>query len=226
MQFTPQYFFELSQFAHSELFATCKYVWEPLNLLKNYLAKQALGKIEIAIGEGVYLINKELISIGEGTTIEPGVLIKGPCIIGKNCEIRHGAYIRGDSIIGDNVVIGHDTEIKQSILLDKAKAPHFAFLGNCIVGNNVNLGAGTKNANLRLDHQEIVISFNATKIPTGMKKLGGIIGDNTQVGCNTVICPGTLIGKNAQIYPCICVKGCIASNSIVKSSEPVPLNSF
>ena len=142
-----------------------------------------------------FLINPELISIGKGTVIEPGAYIKGPCIIGENCTVRHGAYIRGDFIAGNNCVIGHDTEVKNCVMLNDARAGHFAYLGDTVVGNDVNLGAGTKCANLKLDGRPIIVHCEGTRIATGVKKFGAILGDGAQTGCNTVTNPGTLLEK-------------------------------
>jgi UDP-N-acetylglucosamine diphosphorylase / glucose-1-phosphate thymidylyltransferase / UDP-N-acetylgalactosamine diphosphorylase / glucosamine-1-phosphate N-acetyltransferase / galactosamine-1-phosphate N-acetyltransferase len=221
-QFQVDKFFDLSSFAHKELFEGCTYVWQALEKIQNYLSRKTLGKIESAKQEYAYLVNPELISIGEGTTIEPGAYIKGPCIIGAHCHIRQGAYIRGDVIIGDHVVVGHASEIKHSILLNHAHAVHFAYVGDSIIGNHVNLGAGTKCANLRLDGTAIILHEGTEAISTGQRKLGAIIGDHCQVGCNVVLNPGSLLQKNVQIYPCLNAGGLIKEKSIVKpQSKPV-----
>jgi NDP-sugar pyrophosphorylase family protein len=143
------------------------------------------------------------IYIGEGTVVEPGALIKGPTIIGNNCEIRRGAYIRGKCLIGDNCVVGHSTEMKNSVMLNGSKASHFGYVGDSILGNNANLGAGTKLANLKMDNREIEIRVGNEKYPSKLKKLGAILGDNVETGCNSVCNPGTLIGKSSIVYPCI-----------------------
>jgi UDP-N-acetylglucosamine diphosphorylase / glucose-1-phosphate thymidylyltransferase / UDP-N-acetylgalactosamine diphosphorylase / glucosamine-1-phosphate N-acetyltransferase / galactosamine-1-phosphate N-acetyltransferase len=141
------------------------------------------------------------IKIGKGVLIEPGALIKSPTIIGDQTEVRHGAYIRGNCLIGSNCVVGHVTEVKHSIFLDGAKAGHFAYLGDSILGNQVNLGAGTKLANLRFIKGDIAISTPEGKFETGLRKLGAILGDNVQTGCNTVTNPGTLLGKKSMVIP-------------------------
>lgn len=210
-------FFNLSQFSHAKLFESSTYVWEALGKIHSYLKTQKLGKIEVEIPQGTFLINPELISIGEGTVIEPGAYIKGPCIIGKNCTIRHGAYIRGDVITGDGCVIGHDTEIKNTIMLNNAHAAHFAYLGDSILGNRVNLGAGTKCANLRLNNSVVEVFVENQKISTGLRKFGAIIGDDSQLGCNSVTNPGSLIGMKVFCYPCTNFGGVIPGNSLVKS---------
>ena len=214
----PSAFFELAHFKHASIFEEIEFVWEAIPKIKKYLQEQHLGNIQTSVPQGTFLINPELISIGKGTVIEPGAYIKGPCVIGDNCTIRHGAYIRGDFLAGDDCVIGHDTEVKNSIMFNHANAAHFAYLGEAILGNHVNLGAGTKCANLKLNHAEISLHFNDQWIKTGMKKFGAIIGDYSQIGCNSVSNPGTLIGQKVYVYPCVNFGGVIPSGKTVKSS--------
>ena len=192
-------FFDLSNFEHKSLFQGD--VWTAITRLKTYFQKP--GKIEIDIPEGVYLGNREFISIGKGTVIEPGVYILGPCIIGKNCTLRHGAYLRENVILGNNCSVGHCAEIKNSILLDGAAATHFVYVGDSILGNRVNLGAGVKCANLRLDRKEVKVKGLAT----GLKKMGAIIGDESQIGCNCVINPGALLKMKTICRPLENVNG-------------------
>ena len=208
--FTPETFFSLESFAHQSLWKTGDPVWSALHSLNEYL-KVATHQIEVEIPQGVYLENGDRISIGNGTLLDPGVYIQGPCIIGKNCTIRHGANLRGGVILGDGCVIGHGTEVKQSILLDGAHATHLCYVGDSILGAGVNLGAGVKCANLRLDRKEILIS----KVKTGLKKLGAIIGDGAQIGCNCVLNPGTLVGKEVVSHPLLNLGGYIPARSQV-----------
>lgn len=155
--------------------------------------------------------------------IEPGVYIQGPCIIGKNCVIRHGAYIREGVICGDYCQIGHSAELKHSILLNHACATHFVYVGDSILGNEVNLGAGVKCANLRLDRSEVVVAWNGKRVKTGLKKLGAIVGDRVQIGCNCVLNPGTLIGKESFSHPLLNLSGYIPPRSQMsaKGREPI-----
>lgn len=217
--FYPSYFFDLSQFVFADIFKDCTFVWEVLTRIKIFLEKLPLGKIEVEIPPGSYLAKPELISIGKGTVIEPGVYIKGPCFIGENCVVRHGAYIRGDCITGNGCVIGHDTEVKNVLMLNNAQAAHFSYLGDTILGNRVNLGAGTKCANLKLDHKNIIIRWEEQLIETGLKKFGAIIGDDCQLGCNSVTNPGTLFGKQVLCYPCLNVGGFVASRQLIRPSS-------
>ena len=141
------------------------------------------------------------IHIGQGVLIEPGALIKGPCFIGDYTEIRQGAYLRGYCLIGRRCVVGHATEVKHSIFLDDAKAGHFAYLGDSILGRNVNLGAGTKCANLRFLPGNVLINAEKDRIDSGLRKLGAILGDEVQTGCNSVTSPGTLLGPGSFLMP-------------------------
>ncbi len=220
---SPETFFSLESFAHKELWREGAHVWSPLLMLKDYLKEKNPCRIEIVIPEGVFLENRESISIGKGTVIEPGVYIQGPCIIGKDCVIRHGAYIRGPVLCGDRCQIGHSAELKGSILLDGASATHFVYVGDSILGNDVNLGAGVKCANLRLDRREVQVHLEGKKVKTGLKKFGAIVGDRVQIGCNCVLNPGTLVGHESFAYPLVNLGGFIPPRSQVDSKGIRPI---
>ena len=209
------YYFDLEGF--SDLLEKDAPVWEALNKLPEYLKSQNLGKIEIHIPEGVFLENPESISIGKGSVIEPGVYIKGPVLIGANCKVLHGAYVRENVILGDGAVVGHSSEVKNSILLPGAHAAHFNYVGDSILGRNSNLGAGVKCANMKFDKKNVSVEIDQKKIDTGLRKMGLILGDNSQVGCNAVTSPGTLIGKEVFCYPCSHIRGSIPSHARVKT---------
>ena len=204
---SPESLFDLSHFASASVFHDCTYVWEALSKIAPYLENADLGKIEGEVSKDAYLINPGLISIGKGTIVEPGAYIAGPCLIGKNCHVRSGAYIRGNLITGDGCVLGHDSEFKNVIMLDGAKAAHFAYVGDSILGNEVNLGAGTVLANLRLDRKQISFKIDAARVDTGRKKFGAALGDRSQTGCNSVLNPGTIFAKEATCRPCINIGG-------------------
>jgi NDP-sugar pyrophosphorylase family protein len=207
---SPKSFFKLEAFEHKALFEGVAFVWDALSRLAGYLEKLELGNIEVEIPRGVYLENPEQISIGKGTVIEPGVMIQGPCVIGPDCEIRHGAYLRGPVLIGRGCVMGHASEVKHSILLNGARAPHFNFVGDSILGNEVNLGAGAKLANYRFDKKTVSVLFRSEKISTGLRKFGAVIGDLGKLGCNVVTNPGTLLGPSVFCYPNLTIHGCIS----------------
>lgn len=217
----PLDFFDLSEYSHPFLFDLNQPVWEALKKIEIYLQSIQLGKIEGVVDKRAYLVNPELISIGKGSVVEAGAYIKGPCLIGNHCQIRQGAYIRGHLITEDKCVIGHATEVKNAIFFYGAQAGHFAYVGDSILGRHVNLGAGTKCANLRFDNQEVTIFLGNKKESTGLRKLGAIIGDHAQTGCNSVTNPGTLMGKNSALGPCATTRGFVPKNYVVKSPESV-----
>lgn len=221
---SSKYYFELVDYRHALIFAGCKHVWEAIDNIQPYLQTLPQMGVDTSALPGVFLENAETIWIGKHTRIEAGAYIKGPCWIGDECVVRHGAYIRGNVITGNNCVIGHDTEIKNTILLDRSHAAHFAYLGDSILGNDVNLGAGVKCANLRFDKKEIHVQIEGVAYSTGMRKLGAIIGDKTQLGCNTVTNPGTLVGREVFSFPCTNFGGFIPSGcSVSTGTKPVIL---
>ena len=147
----------------------------------------------VLMGEGI--------RIGEGVLVEPGALIKGPALIGDLSEIRQAAYLRGYCVIGRRCVVGHATEVKHSVFLDDAKAGHFAYLGDSILGCDVNLGAGTKCANLRFLPGNVMVGTESGRVDSGLRKLGAILGDRVQTGCNSVTSPGTVMGPDSLLLP-------------------------
>jgi UDP-N-acetylglucosamine diphosphorylase / glucose-1-phosphate thymidylyltransferase / UDP-N-acetylgalactosamine diphosphorylase / glucosamine-1-phosphate N-acetyltransferase / galactosamine-1-phosphate N-acetyltransferase len=213
---SPKAFFDLVDSPYAPLFSV-QYVWEALRLLKEFFTTQRLGVLEGVISNQAYLVHPEQISIGKGSVVEPGAYIQGPCIIGKNCQVRKGAYLRGHVLAADGCVMG--CEIKHSILLNKAAAAHYSYVGDSILGQAVNLGAGVKCANLRLDRQPIVIRFQNEAHETGLKKMGVIAADGVQLGCNVVTNPGTLIGKKTLCYPSLNIGGVIAENKILRPTH-------
>ena len=158
---------------------------------------------------------KGLVHIDESATIEPGVHIIGPSYIGPNAVIRHGAYIREYSWICANSLVGHSSETKHSVLLPGAKAPHFNYVGDSVLGPNVNLGAGVKLSNLRNDGGEVHTRFNGVRTPTGLRKFGAIIGEGSQLGCNAVTNPGVVLGQRCMVMPNTTVTGVYDSDSII-----------
>lgn len=209
-------FFDLSDYAHTALFAKGEHVWDALEELVPYLNGQKLGNIEGDVAAGAYLVRRELISLGRGSRVEPGAYIEGPCLIGPECVVRHGAYIRGGVVTGARCIIGHDTEIKHSILLNEVAAAHFNYVGDSILGNQVNLGAGAKCANVRLDRRNVKLLYMGKRVQTPFSKLGAIVGDGAQIGCNAVLNPGTLMGKGAICFPCVNVGGTVAAGGVVR----------
>ncbi len=165
------------------------------------------------------------IYIGKNTVVESGALIKGPTIIGDDTEIRQGAYIRGEVLVGNHCVVGHTTEIKSSVLLGGSKAGHFAYIGNSILGR-VNLGAGTKIANLKIVDSQIILKVQGENYETGLRKFGAILADGVETGCNSVTTPGSLLGRNVMIYPNGTARGYYPPKTIIKVKQVQELLDF
>ena len=202
--------FDLTSFEPKAVFDGIKYPWEALTKLKTFIlayAQQLPGDYE-RVSENVW--------IGEGTEIEKTVKIKGPAIIGRGCEIRQSAYIRENVLIGDNVVVGNSTEVKNAILLNGAQAPHFNYVGDSILGNKAHIGAGVILSNLKSTGGLVKVRYGTESLETGLRKLGAILGDFAEVGCNSVLNPGTIVGKHSIVYPLSSVIGYIPENSIYK----------
>ena len=192
-------FFDLEGQNHEALFSGVKNAWEVLPKIGPYL-KANLKKGSKARLVGTPVIGDQVF-LGEGTIVEPGVYIRGPAWIGKNCEIRHGAYIRENVIAGDGCVLGNSCEFKNCILLSGAHVSHFSYVGDSVVGRDVNLGAGVILSNYRLDGQAIRVRVSGQLVETGLRKFGAMVGDRASVGCNAVVNPGSLVAKEARILP-------------------------
>ena len=212
---SPDEFFDFSDEPLAFLFDGCAYVWDvfkglPEAVLRLTAQPQILGEVHptAVLNGAVY--------VGENSVIAPHVHIQGPVYIGRNTTVRHGAYIRENCIVGDNCVVGHDSELKASIMLRDSHAPHFAYVGDSVLGKGVNLGAGTKLANFKLEGNEVFVHYEGQRISTGLRKFGAIIGDGCSVGCNAVLAPGTIVGKGSWIYSLISLRGVIPAGSIVK----------
>ena len=177
----------------------------PKSSIQVYMKGEILEGAAVIL-PGAFLFNDQII-IGPGTVVEPGAFIKGPAVIGSHSEIRQGAYIRGDCLVGSRCVVGHTTEVKSSIMLDGAKAGHFAYIGDSILGKDVNLGAGTKLANLKMIPGSIMVTADKKRYDTRRRKLGAILGDRTETGCNSVTSPGTLIGPSSIVYSGVAIPG-------------------
>lgn len=169
--------------------------WEALSRIEDFC--RGHNGIHSQMPEGVFVSGQ--VYIGSGCIIEPGAYIQGPCIIGDGSEVRHGAYIRGNVVVGRGCVIGHASEIKNSIFFDGAKAPHFNYIGDSILGNNTNMGAGSITANVRFDQKPIRLVYEGNSFDTGRNKFGLVLGDGAQVGCNVVTNPGTVLKKGVHI---------------------------
>lgn len=186
--------------------------WEVLSGIKEYI--EILGK---SLPQDKYEKMAENVWVAKNAVISPTAHIGSHCIIDENAQIRHCAFIRGSSIIGKDAVVGNSTELKNCILFDGVQVPHFNYVGDSILGYNAHLGAGAVTSNVKSDKSLVTVAFNGEKIETGLKKFGAIIGDYCEVGCNAVLCPGTVLGKNVTVYPTSMVRGYVGENSIIKN---------
>ncbi len=196
------------------LFDGCEYPWEMLPKIKQYI----LDLIEKGIPG--YTLIAENVLVGENVKIYPTATIEGPTIIGSGCEVRPGAFIRGSVITGANCVIGNSSELKNCILLDKVQIPHYNYVGDSVLGNKAHTGAGTICSNLKSDGKPVVIHGDVD-YETGLRKIGGILADGADVGCGSVINPGTVIGKNTSVYPLTALRGVYPADCIVKATKTV-----
>lgn len=215
----PSDYFELEGTGFEALFAGIGYVWEAMPRIDDWIKAQDAYGIEGEVRPGAWIGPQ--VSIGRGSVVEPGAYIDGPTVIGRDCRIRHGAYIRGHCIIGAGCIVGHATELKNVIMLPGSAVPHLSYVGDSIIGSRVNLGAGVKTANVKNDRTEITVTIGLERIPTGLTKFGAIIGDRTQIGCNCVTTPGTMIGPDCLIYPTIMLRGAYQRGRIVKERASV-----
>jgi UDP-N-acetylglucosamine diphosphorylase / glucose-1-phosphate thymidylyltransferase / UDP-N-acetylgalactosamine diphosphorylase / glucosamine-1-phosphate N-acetyltransferase / galactosamine-1-phosphate N-acetyltransferase len=216
--FKPSDLFDLSQTAHAVIFDGCEYAWDALKQLKAYLAENLKPGLHNRC-EGVAYVGQQVF-IGEGTLVEDGAMIKGPAIIGRNCQIRHNAYIREHVIIGDDCVVGNACELKHSLLFNHAVAPHFNYVGDSILGYRAHLGAGVKVSNVKLVPGNIAVEIEGRPFDTGLRKFGVLLGDQTDIGCNAVLNPGSIIGRGSVIYPNTNWRGVLPANMIVKNQAP------
>lgn len=219
-----KYYFEhMEEFRHNELFENCTYIWEPLSKINDYIKKKIVDKnIQINKAEeiGEFVSIKGNYFIDEGTKIGSNVTIQGPVLIGKNVEIQSGALIRPGSIIGDNCVVGHASEVKHSILQNKAKVASLAFVGDSILGKSTRIGSGIILANRRFDQKNIEIKIDGTKYDTGTDFFGAVIGDTTRLGANCTTLPGTCIGPYTWILPTVQVRNFVpAEKRILPKAE-------
>ena len=213
--------FDLTQFEHREIFAGTSFAWEALARLADYIAAHIKPGLRGEVRPGAWIEGE--VELAEGSVVEPGALIRGPAIIGPGCQIRQGAYLRGDVLLGKGVIVGHCSEAKNAIFLNGAGAPHFNYVGDSILGNEVNLGAGTICSNFKLDGSPVTVRAGDQVYRTGMRKLGAILGDEVQTGCNSVLNPGTVLGRRCLVYPCASARGFHPENSILRFDQPLEI---
>ena len=207
---TIQELFDLKHTLAAEYLSQFTYPWEALKGIKEMIL--ALGKTL----DQDYLEISESVWVHKTATVAPTAYLGAPCIIGANTDVRHCAFIRGSALVGENCVVGNSVELKNVILFDNVQTPHYNYVGDSILGYKAHMGAGSITSNVKSDKTLVVIK-GQEKIPTGLKKVGALLGDFVEVGCNSVLNPGTVVGRNSNIYPLSCVRGVVPANSIYKT---------
>lgn len=208
--------FDLTQTMAAELFSGYTYPWEVLPLIKDYI--RALGE---KLSAEEYEKRGEDIWVAKSAKVFDSAYIGGPAIIGAGAEIRHCAFIRGSAIVGEGAVVGNSTELKNVILFNKVQVPHYNYVGDSILGFKAHMGAGSITSNVKSDKTLVTVKDNGESLETGLKKFGAMLGDNVEVGCNSVLNPGTVVGRNTNIYPCSMVRGVIKPDSIYKNRTEI-----
>lgn len=208
--------YTLEETIAKDLFKGLTYPWEALPLIKDFIVK--LGQ---SLPEDRYEQVKENVWIAKSATVFPSAYINGPAIIDEEAEIRQCAFIRGNAIVGKKAVVGNSTELKNVVLFNNVQVPHYNYVGDSILGYKSHMGAGSITSNVKSDKTLVVVKDGKEEIETGLKKFGAMLGDNVEVGCNSVLNPGSVIGKETNIYPTSCVRGYIPAQSIFKSPENI-----
>ena len=212
--YTIHALYDLEHTIANEYLSQFTYPWEVLKGIK---------EIIIALGEKLGEDYKEVapqVWVHNTATVAPTAYLGAPCIIGANTEVRHCAFVRGSALVGENCVVVNSVELKNVILFDNVQVPHYNYVGDSILGYKAHMGAGSITSNVKSDKALVVIHAD-TEIPTGQKKVGAMLGDRVEVGCNSVLNPGTVIGRDSNVYPTSCVRGIVPANSIYKKNDTI-----
>ena len=207
---------DLNQTIASELFAGKTYPWEVLPEISSFIVK--LGN---TLNEEEYDKVGENVWIAKSAAVAPTAFINGPAIIGKNTEVRHCAFVRGIALVGENCAVGISVELKNVVLLNNVQVHHYNYVGDSVLGYKAHMGAGSITSNVKSDKTLVVVKVKEDQIVTGLIKFGAMLGNHVEVGCNSVLNPGTVVGCNSQIYPVSCVRGVIPANSIYKNKDTI-----
>ncbi|MBQ5734281.1 MAG: UDP-N-acetylglucosamine pyrophosphorylase [Lachnospiraceae bacterium] len=208
--------YNLDETIAKDIFAGKEYPWEVLPYIGEYIKElgSTLSTDEYdKVGEDIW--------IAKSAKVAKTAYINGPCIIGKNTEVRHCAFIRGNALVGEGCVVGNSTELKNVIIFNCVQVPHYNYVGDSVLGYKSHMGAGSITSNVKQDKTLVTVNVNGTKVDTGLKKFGAMLGDNVEVGCNSVLNPGTVVGRHSNIYPLSMVRGYIAADSIYKKSGEI-----
>ena len=208
--------YTLDETIAKEFLEKFEYPWEALPHIKEFIVE--LGK---TLSPDEYEKRGDDIWIAKSAKVFDSAYIGGPCIIGKDAEVRQCAFIRGSAIVGEGAVVGNSTELKNVILFNKVQVPHYNYVGDSILGYKAHMGAGSITSNVKSDKQLVVVHNEGQNIETGLKKFGAMLGDNVEVGCNSVLNPGTVICKESNVYPTSCVRGVVPASSIHKNSGEI-----
>ncbi len=208
--------YDLEETIAKELFKDINFAWEVLPKIKDFII--ALGK---TLPKDIYEERGENIWVAKSAKIAPTACLNGPLIVDEDAEVRHCAFIRGSAIVGKGAVVGNSTELKNVVLFNKVQVPHYNYVGDSVLGYKAHMGAGSITSNVKSDKTLVVIKGQDIHMETGLKKVGAMLGDRVEVGCNSVLNPGTVIGRDSNVYPTSCVRGVIPANSIYKSQDNV-----
>lgn len=217
-EIAPSRLFDLSKTAWADYLSDLEWPWDVLKSLHDIASELASADVLGDVMPGAHILGD--VAIGPGAVVEPGAFVKGPTYIGADCEIRAGAYIRGDVVIGDRCVVGNSSEVKNSLMLEGSHAPHFNYVGDSVLGLDVNLGAGVKLSNWKLSADKYIMFVHGDeKVDTGLNKIGAILGDGVEIGCNSVLNPGTVVGPRTIIYANSNVRGFVPGGSVLKLKQ-------
>ena len=208
--------YNLEQTIAKDIFEGVTYPWEVLPKIEEFII--SLGK---TLDKNEYEEKGENIWIAKSAKVAPTAYIAGPAIIGKNAEIRHCAFVRGKAIVGEGAVVGNSTELKNVILFNKVQVPHYNYVGDSILGYKSHMGAGSITSNVKSDKKLVIVKNGKEQIETGLKKFGAMLGDEVEVGCGSVLNPGTVIGKHTNIYPLSSIRGVVPEHSIYKNKNEI-----
>lgn len=208
--------YTLSETIAAGLFEGAEYPWEVLPKIHDFILE--LGK---SLPADKFEKRGEDIWIAKSATVAPTACLNGPLIVDEDAEIRHCAFVRGNAIVGKGAVVGNSTELKNAVLFNKVQVPHYNYVGDSVLGFKSHMGAGSITSNVKSDKTLVTVKSVDEKIETGLKKMGAMLADHVEVGCNSVLNPGTVIGRNSNIYPTSCVRGCIPANSIYKNEKEI-----
>ena len=208
--------YSLDQTIAKDIFNGVTYPWEVLPKMSIFILE--LGA---TLSEDEYEKRGENVWVAKSAKVAPTAFINGPAIIGKDAEVRHCAFIRGNAIVGEGAVVGNSTELKNVILFNKVQVPHYNYVGDSVLGYKSHMGAGSITSNVKSDKKLVVVKAGEEKIETGMKKFGAMLGDEVEVGCGSVLNPGTVVGNHSNIYPLSSVRGFVPANSIYKNKDEI-----